>query len=307
MNPTTVPVLPLFWSPAYTATASARETVTKSLHLVEDLERRPVAGVGIVAPTPATIDEVTAVHDAAFVEAVRTGEPRRLAASAGIGWDDRLWDSVTASTGGVRDAVLSAWRTGGIAGSLSSGLHHARAHEGSGYCTFNGLVVAARAALADGAGRVTILDLDAHCGGGTAALTAELAGVDQTDVSVQHYDTYASRSDARLTFADGSDYLDVVAAAMAAVPDPGGIGVLLYNAGMDPHEGAGGVAGITADVLARRERMVFDWAAAYDLPVAFVLAGGYTTGIAMDDLVALHRITVEEAAAAVGRRMSDAA
>jgi acetoin utilization deacetylase AcuC-like enzyme len=282
-------------------------TVTNSLYLVEDIERRPVAGVGIVAPTPATIDEVTAVHDAAFVEAVRTGEPRRLAASAGIGWDDRLWDSVTASTGGVRDAVLSAWRTGGIAGSLSSGLHHARAHEGSGYCTFNGLVVAARAALADGAGRVTILDLDAHCGGGTAALTAELAGVDQTDVSVQHYDTYASRSDARLTFADGSDYLDVVAAAMAAVPDPGGIGVLLYNAGMDPHEGAGGVAGITADVLARRERMVFDWAAAYDLPVAFVLAGGYTTGIAMDDLVALHRITVEEAAAAEGRRMSDAA
>ena len=29
-----------------------------------------------------------------------------------------------------------------VAGSLSSGLHHARADRGNGFCTFNGLVVA---------------------------------------------------------------------------------------------------------------------------------------------------------------------
>ena len=299
--------VPVFWSPAYTAPVSARETVTKSAFLVDDLVARPVPGVSLHEPVSATVAELVGVHDAAYVEAVRTGEPRHHAQSSDIRWCDRLFDSVTASTGGVRDAALTAWRAGGVTGSLSSGLHHARRAGGRGYCTVNGLVVAADAVLADGARRVLILDLDAHCGGGTASLTEARPGVEIVDVSVSHYDEFTPRPDARLTFSGGRDHLPVVEAALATVTDPTGIDLILYNAGMDPHENAGGVAGITADVLERRECLVFDWATSLGVPVAFVLAGGYTVGISMDDLVALHRLTVEAAAAAAGRRLSDAA
>jgi hypothetical protein len=48
--------------------------------------------------------------------------------------------------------------------------------------------------------------------------------------------------------------------------------------------------------------MVFEWAAANELPVAWALAGGYTAGnegaaLDMAGLVALHRLTVHAAAA----------
>ena len=68
---------------------------------------------------------------------------------------------------------------------------------------------------------------------------------------------------------------------------------------MDPFEGCriGGRRGMTRDVLAEREETVFAWCRAGGLPVAFVLAGGYASGgLTQDDLVDLHRLTLEAAA-----------
>ena len=67
---------------------------------------------------------------------------------------------------------------------------------------------------------------------------------------------------------------------------------------MDPHEdgGLGGLDGVTTEVLRERERWFFDWAARRQIPVAFVLAGGYTSGqLPEDALVRLHRLTIEAA------------
>ena len=69
----------------------------------------------------------------------------------------------------------------------------------------------------------------------------------------------------------------------------------LYNAGMDPFENCptGGKRGITYEVLANRERMVFGWCRDRHLPVAFVLAGGYVgTRLNEEGLVELHRLTL---------------
>ncbi|MFM8974104.1 MAG: hypothetical protein ACKOOG_16055, partial [Actinomycetota bacterium] len=207
-----------------------------------------------------------------------TGEPRGLAGSNGVGWDPGLFRAAAASNGGVVDAVLHVLEHGGVAGSLSSGLHHARAGSGQGYCTFNGLAIAARRARRAGAARVLILDLDAHCGGGTASLIEGVAGIEQVDVSVSSFDHYTPTAQASLTMSCGETYLKDVEAALDAIAHPGSIDVVLFNAGMDPHERAGGVGGITAEVLARREALVFSWTSAHGLPVAWVPAGGYTSG-----------------------------
>lgn len=76
----------------------------------------------------------------------------------------------------------------------------------------------------------------------------------------------------------------------------GSVDLVIYNAGMDPHRLAGGSQHIDTATLVERERAVFGWAAANDLPVAWVLAGGYTVGTDMAGLVGLHRITIEAAA-----------
>ena len=57
----------------------------------------------------------------------------------------------------------------------------------------------------------------------------------------------------------------------------------------------------TLSVIRERERMVFSWARWHDLPVAWVLAGGYPSAtFTIDDVARLHRITAEESARAYG-------
>jgi len=73
----------------------------------------------------------------------------------------------------------------------------------------------------------------------------------------------------------------------------------LYNAGMDPFAGCstGGFPGITRDIVAAREQLVFDWCRSHARATAFVLAGGYI-GWDLDSggLVDLHRLTLSAAA-----------
>ena len=188
----------------------------------------------------------------------------------------------------------------GVAGSLSSGLHHARRDHGAGYCTFNGLALAALHAAADGR-RVLILDLDAHCGGGTHSLVAGDPRIVQVDVSTNGFDSYLPAGANTLDLITvAGDYLPMVTRRLDEVTTAG-FDLVLYNAGMDAHEhGGGGVPGIKHDVLRVRERLVFEWAARLRIPIAFVLAGGYTsTRLDVDGLVGLHRLTIAAAAAAV--------
>ena len=287
--------VPIYFSDAYNSTGVSFDTTRKADAIAQSLFKRPMDGIRLVEPHPASINLLKQIHDSEYVDAVRTGNPYELAASAGIGWDEHFFDAVAASTGGVVAAAEAALRDRINSGSLSSGLHHARYDTGNGYCTFNGLVIAARHARKLGAQRVLIIDFDAHCGGGTASLIADMDGVEQIDVSVNLFDTYNKRDNNQLWIVDASTYLGATQLALESVRNPENVDLVLYNAGMDPHERAGGVSGIDAVMLQRREEMVYGWADSLDLPVAFVLAGGYTGSMTMDELVDLHRLTLAAA------------
>jgi acetoin utilization deacetylase AcuC-like enzyme len=195
-------------------------------------------------------------------------------------------------------AALAAAKIG-VAGSLSSGLHHARRAHGNGNCTFNGLALAVRALQAAGIQRILVLDLDAHCGGGTNELVGSNPGVRHVDVAVYPFDVYTPA---------GQNTLDLVQSARSYLPtiqrrldalDAGAYDICLYNACMDPHEGCplGGLPGITTSVLAAREQTVFQWCRQNNLPVSFVLAGGYIgPALSVGGLTDLHRLTLDAAA-----------
>ncbi len=289
--------MPVFFDPAYTATTVAFDTTRKAALVATRLAAQPRPGVEMVQPRPATIEELATVHTGDYLDALVTGRPPGLAASNGIGWDEGLLGAVAASTGGVRDAALTALATGRHAGSLSSGLHHARADGGRGFCTINGLAVAARAAVDAGARRVLVLDLDAHAGGGTATIISSWTSVEQVDVTVCPFDSYDSRPSCRLVISDADAYLLDVHAALDGVTDPTNSDLTIYNAGMDPHHRAGGIPGIDTGRLAEREAVVRSWADHHGIPVAWVLAGGYAGSGGMgkmtpDELVDLHLLTV---------------
>jgi hypothetical protein len=142
-----------------------------------------------------------------------------------------------------------------VAGSLSSDLHHARRDGGAGFCTFNGLVMAAREALTAGARSVLVLDLDAHCDGGTRSMTEEDLRIWQVDVSVNSYDAYESSDSAWLEIVkDSASYLPAIDRALSVVDRRGPrFDLCLYNAGMDRHEKCptGGIPGAVGMRLSR--------------------------------------------------------
>jgi len=288
----------VFYSPDYVRSEYAFETARKAKWIAESLVHDPIPGIEILTPKPLSRDDVAQVHALKYVEAVRTGTPRELAESQGFPWNEGLWPMVLASNGGAVEAAIAALEAG-VAGSLSSGLHHAHAEYGKGFCTFNGLVLAARAALARGAKSILILDFDAHCGGGTASLIAMDARIRQIDLSTNLFDAYSSTAQATLAVLEnGPAYVEGVEELFRGVNGRHcHFDLCLYNAGMDPLGcPTGGLAGVTRDVLATRERLVFQWCRDRRIPIAFVLAGGYIgPRLTQDEIVSLHRLTLEAA------------
>jgi acetoin utilization deacetylase AcuC-like enzyme len=305
----------VYFNDDYTAAEHAFDTTRKSASVAGFIAE--FGDVEIVSPKAATQRELVLVHDPQYVRGVRTGKGPK-AGSAGFGWDKGLWTATSTSTGGAVDAALTAIHEG-VAGSLSSGLHHADRDGGAGFCTFNGLALAAKIALGKrpvldtfrrrrtkACKRVLILDLDAHCGGGTYKIVKNDSRIWTIDISVCGFDGYNANSERHHLHVihDARDYLDILELELERAAELG-FDLVLYNAGMDPHEDCniGGLKGITSDVIRQREEMVFNWGRKHGVPVAFVLAGGYTGNRMWDErLAALHGMTV---AAATGGEMPD--
>jgi acetoin utilization deacetylase AcuC-like enzyme len=304
--------LELSWDPSYVAPSFVFDTTRKSARLVERLTADPLPGVRVVAPGPEHLADAEAaiarLHDPAYVASLRTGSPSHLAESQGFRWDPGIWEMAVHSTAGVLRAVDRAFAAG-AAGSLSSGLHHARRDRGDGFCTVNGLVAAVERAVAqldaidarDPAGHpldVLLLDVDAHFGGGSHDLLrgrADLAARTVViDLSTDPYDRYTpDLPDVMAVLwpddvADG--YLETLERLLRGVHWEG-VGLVLHNAGMDPFPA------VDRTTLAERERMIAGTCAAAEVPLAFVLAGGYTSSQTLDELVDLHLGTVAAVAA----------
>ncbi|MEY4228574.1 MAG: Rhodococcus phage, partial [Actinomycetota bacterium] len=175
-NPTPRPRIPVYFNDHYCSPAIVFETFKKSesiataIALNSDLS----ATLEVLDPARSTDDlglattEIERYVDEEYVQALKTGQPAHLAESNGLGWDKNLWSSVLHSTTGILRAIDEVASGAPFAASLSSGLHHATPSHGSGYCTINSVAVGALAAARGGL-KVVILDLDAHCGGGTEA------------------------------------------------------------------------------------------------------------------------------------------
>ncbi len=283
----------IFYHPDTVSTAHSFDTTRKGSDVAEALASH---GWLISTPTPLSVQEAMQTHSAAYVDAIVRGTPRDLATSQGFPWDDQMWHSVAAQNGALRDAVLTAI-TGIPAYALSAGFHHARSNHGAGFCTLNGLAIGADIALKNGVRKVFILDVDAHCGGGTYSMVQDYAHIVHLDLSVHHYDQYPPTSPHQLLFVNhASDYLARLQQLLSyAEVDLQAGDLVIYNAGMDPYEGCdlGGLNGIDGALLQQREALVSAWIRRHQLNLAACLAGGYKgAAFPHQDLVAMHAMSV---------------
>ena len=294
----------VFFNDRYVAPGHGADTTRKSGEIAAALATGRVPTVELADPVDLVdlADQlVPTVHSEAYVNALKTGRPTELAESQGFGWDEGIWEMAANSTAGVLAATNEALAIGGPSGSLSSGLHHARRANGAGYCTVNGLAVAANHATEQVDGTVVVLDVDAHCGGGTNELVGDNQRILHLDLSTNGFDHYQPKgNDKLLVLGSRTDeaYLDHVDWCLDRVPKDSSL--VIYNAGMDPHPS------ISAEGLAERERRVANWCADHAMPVAWVLAGGYTWSISMGQLVDLHLHTVTAFATTKPNRLSQA-
>lgn len=264
----------------------------------------------ITAPSAVTDEQLLRVHTPEYVNAVATGQPRALAESQKFPWSPELAASVRLTNGAAVRAVLAALEHG-VACALASGFHHAHADHGEGFCTFNGLVVAMDHARGEGRiARALVVDLDLHYGNGTAALLATRpdfhnlsiygswyeANRASSDVtSKRALDTDNCRSIAVPNGATGATYLELVERALGPAIARARPDVILYQAGADPYrEDPYSPLDVGIEDLAERDARVFEIAKRAGIPIAWVLAGGYTTDVAK--VVEVHANTFAEAA-----------
>jgi acetoin utilization deacetylase AcuC-like enzyme len=244
------------------------------------------------------------VHDPAYVQAVRCGQPRSLAESQGFTWSPEFAESVARIWAGHLYAGRLALGEG-IVFHPVSGAHHARREHGAGFCTFNFLVGAGLAMLEGRAvGRVAIVDLDAHQGDGTHALVGNDQRFGLFDIAGENL--LGQTEGDRVAFSVARSAADY-ATALSGLPaflDRVEPGLVQYQAGVDCHQDdpVGGIAGVDAAFLARRDRFVIGEVVRRGIPLVINLAGGYQSD---GTTVALHVETMRIAAEAHRDRHSD--
>ena len=304
---------PVVWDASYEIDLGPHVFVTAKYRLTRErlLAKGTLGEADLVAPLPATREQLALVHTAEYLRKIDEddftfAERMRLE----IPFSEAGRDAMVLCCGGTLLAGRLALEHG-RAGHLGGGFHHAYAGHGEGFCLLNDVAVAARALVHEGAvERVAIVDLDVHHGNGTASIFADDPAVFTFSMHQEHnYPAHKPPSDLDIGLEDGvreEEYLGLLEPALEVVlggrtttgaseraaPD-----LVLYLAGADPYadDQLGGLR-LTLDGLRRRDRMVFEATRSRGVPVAVVLAGGYAHRL--DDTVAIHAATIEELVAA---------
>lgn len=299
--------LPIVYHPDYMAPLRPghRFPMSKYGYLRAALVARgllPAAG-GYIAPAPATVRQVAAVHALDYVERVANQTLRP---------DETRVIGLPGSAAVARRAFLSAAGTllaarlaleHGVAANAAGGSHHAGPDGGAGFCVFNDVAVAAQALIAEGrVRRVLILDCDVHQGDGTARIFADRPEVMTVSLHAErNYPARKAISDLDFPLPDGlgdAAYLEMLDHALATLAGFAAE-IVFFNAGVDPHAGdrLGRLALSDAGLRARDAR-VLGWAREAGLPIVCVIGGGYDDD--PERLAGRHAITFEEAARLAG-------
>ena len=254
-------------------------------------------------------EAIELVHDKAYVEGFlggTLGEPamRRI----GFPWSEGLVQRTLASVGSTlaatREALARGW-----GGTLAGGTHHAFAGEGSGFCVFNDIAVAARWVQSMGVPgnghrrkRVAVIDLDVHQGDGTALIFQNDPSVFTLSVHCKaNFPLRKQRSSLDVELDPGigdEDYLGAVETALQRVwefhPE-----FVFYQSGVDGlATDRLGKLQLTPEGLRKRDRMVMRGVRERGLPLVITIGGGYSEPVSIT--AEAHANTFRTAAAILG-------
>jgi acetoin utilization deacetylase AcuC-like enzyme len=236
-------------------------------------------GGEVVAPRSATLEQITRVHDTAYVNRIAALAGSSHALDPDTYTSPESHDVALLAAGATIDAVERAL---GSPGCRALALvrppgHHAERGRAMGFCLYNNVAVAAAHARAAGVARVAIVDVDVHHGNGTQHMFE--TDPDVLYVSLHQFPFYPGTGDAteigrdegtgftvNVPLAAGAvdeDYRLVFAEIVCPIVSQFGPEVVLVSAGFDAHERdplagmrltTGGFAGMYRDLRQVAER-----------------------------------------------------
>ena len=288
-------MLKTFYHPGFAAPIGAGHIMpmNKFALVAEALQSDP--DIQILPPPPISEADLLRVHSPAYIQAIQTGEPRPLAESQKFPWTPALYASVLLTNGGVLAAAQEALSSG-LSAALASGFHHSHHSRGEGFCTFNGLVVALESLKTCGKiQKAAVLDMDLHYGNGTAQLLHERSWITALSIYGNDYwENTAYKDVTTLRHRDGNNHFStplpagcdqknlirIMDHSLNILLKNGKPDILLYQAGADPYyEDPYSPLALDHEDLFVRDCKVFDFCKSNGIPVAWVLAGGYTSDI----------------------------
>jgi acetoin utilization deacetylase AcuC-like enzyme len=293
-----LPPFKLVYHAGYNLDLGAHVFPARKYRLIRDgLVAKGIADpADILAPEPASDEDVLRVHSAEYVHKLKTdtltaSEKMRLE----LPFSPQVVEAFWLAAGGSILAARCALQDGfGV--NIGGGFHHAYPAHGEGFCMLNDVAVAARRMQADRAAeRVMVVDADVHQGNGTAYTFANDPSVFTFSIHQErNYPVPKPPSDLDINLADGAgdeEYLRELRRGLGEsfarfAPD-----LIVYVAGADPYreDQLGGLA-LTIAGLRQRDDLVFAEARRRGVPVAVTLAGGYARNT--EDTVRIHMNTV---------------
>lgn len=206
-----------------------------------------------------------------------------------------LFDRILAKASGTFACCLHALKTG-FCFYFGGGMHHARRDSGAGFCLVNDLVTALRRLQFEKRIRTAwVIDVDAHKGDGTAAITAGDESIATLSIHMARgWPLDQPERDAHgrpnpsfipstidIGIAEGEErfYNSRLRAGLERLASEPRPDIALVVCGADPYEldelpSTSGLR-LTLEQLLERDRLVYSFLRKQALPGAWVMAGGY--------------------------------
>ncbi|RZF51668.1 histone deacetylase [Acinetobacter halotolerans] len=275
---------PRYYAHTHTNSMEKLTAVADVLHTCQMVE--------LIDPGLIDIEILKKLHNPQYVEAFLSGESAFATIQGFKPWSAQFRDAVLSVQAGQLVGAEIAFKEG-VAANIAQGFHHASYESGAAYCTFNGLALVAKQYPEK---RIFVLDCDQHGGDGTAAFTHRMTNLINFGIFGVRFGCKASERSLTRYIHPKHGNFDLYREALLEAfqyASRWGTDLIVYQAGMDCHQNDRyGSKWFSTELLFERDRLVFEMAKKMNIPLLFVLAGGYQP---LPDLVPLHVNTFKAA------------
>lgn len=225
---------------------------------------------------PARFDrsQLLGLHHSDYTQAFLVGH-NPLASKQGIAWSPAMRDATLSMLSGQLEGARFLLQHGGVAMNIARGFHHAHPAAGSAFCPINGLALLAHV-FADK--RILVIDCDEHGGNGTEEFTRQLPNLFNISLFGTRFGCRGSKRSwaFHITHEQGFNGYTRALLETAAITEEITPDLIVYQAGADCHrQDPKSLLRLTTKELFRRDLFVFQLAKRLQLPLLFVVAGGY--------------------------------